>query len=81
MTQFQESLLACVRKLPGIADRALSETLLGKHVHPSRVNQEARLLASRGILQRCRREDGRIGNYPVKSGLLRKLLQLNFRRF
>lgn len=80
MTQFQESLAKCVEKSPGISDRQLSEVLLGKGVHPSRVNQEARLLVSRGILRRVRREDGRIGNYPVRKHiLLGKLLRLIFK--
>ena len=76
MTQFQESLVKCVERSPGLSDRQLSEMLLGKGAHPSRVNQEARLLVSRGILRRGRREDGRIGNYPVRRNLLGKLLRL-----
>jgi hypothetical protein len=79
MTQFQQSLEKCVEKSPSISDRQLSDMLLGKGVHPSRVNQEARLLVSRGILRRERREDGRIGNYPAKRKFLGKLLRLLFK--
>jgi hypothetical protein len=80
MTQFQGSLEKCVEKSPGISDKQLSEMLLGKGVHPSRVNQEARLLVSRGNLRRVRRLDGRIGNYPLKKHtLLEKLFRLIFK--
>jgi len=64
MTSFADKLLALVGKTPGATDRDLADILLGKGKHPSQVNQEARLLESRGILVRRRREDGLIGNYP-----------------
>ena len=76
MTELQQSLMLHAGRHPGKSDRELTEELLGKGVHPSRVNQEARLLESRGKLQRRLRADGRIGNYPVRGGLFRKVLRL-----
>lgn len=61
---FGEQLLARVRRQPGLSDRELSELLAGKGVHPSQVNQEARLLEQRGVLVRKKRRDGILGNYP-----------------
>jgi|KBSMisStandDraft_5_1062788.scaffolds.fasta_scaffold1546238_1 hypothetical protein len=72
-TAFQAKLLSHVASNPGITDRELSDVLLGKTVHSSRVNQEARLLAGRGQILRHLREDKRVGNFPVAS-LARKQL-------
>jgi hypothetical protein len=67
MTVFQQELVACIKEFPGSTDRELTDKLFGRHVHPSRVNQEARLLDLRGKLERRKREDGRIGNFPIGS--------------
>jgi len=65
MTSFANRLLAEVQKAPGLSDRELTDRLLGKGTHPSRVNQEARLFEGRGQLFRRARMDGRIGNFPT----------------
>jgi hypothetical protein len=53
-----------VESRPGLTDRELADRILGATAHPSQINQECRLMASRGILRRIQRSDGRIGNYP-----------------
>lgn len=64
-TKFQAQLLAYVAANPGQTDRQVTAGLFGRAVHPSKVNQEARLLSWRGQVFRQLRLDGRIGNYPV----------------
>lgn len=76
MTAFQQKLVTRVKQFPGITDRELTEQLLGKRVHPSRVNQEARLLESRGKLRRQLRKDNRIGNHPVRDDQITRFLRL-----
>jgi hypothetical protein len=53
-----------VESQPGLTDRELADRILGTTAHPSQINQECRLMASRGLLRRLPRADGRIGNYP-----------------
>ena len=72
MTSFQANLLAHVSASPGIPDRGICIGIYGDHgdkskhnSETSRVNSEAHLLESRGLLTRQRREDGLVGNYPV----------------
>jgi hypothetical protein len=67
MTAFQERLIAAVEDIAGRTDRELTDYLLSRSDHTSKVNQEARLLEGRGRLARKRRPDGLIGNYPVAS--------------
>jgi len=68
MTKFQEQLLAALAREPGLTDRQLTDRLLGRGTHASRVNQEMRLLVYRGWIVRKKRWDvQRIGNYPVGS--------------
>ena len=65
MTDFQHRLITAVEDIPGRTDRELTDYLLARSDAPSRVNQEARLLESRGTLIRKMRPDGLIGNYPA----------------
>ncbi|HWA38120.1 MAG TPA: hypothetical protein VG873_09675 [Burkholderiales bacterium] len=67
MTEFQEKLLTAVADAPGRTDRELTDSFLTRSDPPSRINQEARLLESRGVLIRRKRADGLIGNYPAKT--------------
>lgn len=60
---FPDRVLALVGEVPGITDRELTNRLLSTATHPSQVNQACRLLASKGLLERVRREDGLTGNY------------------
>lgn len=59
-----DRILMALQEKPGLTDRELSDLLLGANVHPSRINQECRLIESSGRLLRQMRSDGRIGNYP-----------------
>ena len=65
MATVAERLLEAVRRHPGETDRYYTDILFDKNRHQAQVNQEARLLESGGQLLRRKREDGRIGNYPV----------------
>lgn len=64
MASFADKLFAEIQKTPGLSDRELTDILCGVDKHPSRVNQEARLLESSKRIVRRRRVDGLIGNYP-----------------
>jgi hypothetical protein len=64
MTSFAERLIAAIDQHPGTTDRFLTNILFGPDRHPSQVNQEARLLSERGQIERRRRPDGRLGNFP-----------------
>jgi hypothetical protein len=61
----REQVLKLVSAQPGITDRALADAILGRHVHPSRVNQACRRLVEADQLTRQYRADGRLGNYPT----------------
>lgn len=63
MLSMAEQLIHFISHHPGISDRELTDFIQGKGKHPSRVNQEARLLEGRGVVVRSRRPDGVIGNY------------------
>jgi hypothetical protein len=63
MPSLADRLLDLVHQRPGASDRELTDALLGAGKHPSRVNQEARLLEGRGQLLRQLRPDGVTGNY------------------
>lgn len=60
-------LIDVIEQHPGETDRFYTNLLFGKSRHQSQVNQEARLLASRGLVVRKKREDGRFGTYPARS--------------
>ena len=64
MPPFADELIKLVNQSPGLTDRELTDVLKGNGVHPSQVNQEARLLERKGLLVRKPRSDGFIGNYP-----------------
>lgn len=60
-------LLEIVVRSPGHTDRELAVLLRGPGALQQAINQEARLLASRGLILRQKRPDGVIGNYPSDS--------------
>jgi hypothetical protein len=60
----KENLLAVVRNTPGLTDREITDRLLGPAAAQQAINQIARLLAAQGALERRRRPDGKLGNYP-----------------
>ncbi len=65
MATVAEKFLEAVEQYPGETDRFYTDLLFDRSRHPSQVNQEGRLLAGRGLVQRKMREDGRLGTYPV----------------
>lgn len=67
MKKFAEKLVYVLKQSPGLTDRELTDILKGRHVHQSQVNQEARLLEGKGVIERIRRPDGKIGNYLTGS--------------
>ncbi len=64
MTTLAERVLDALQESLGLSDRELTDRLAGKSAGQQAVNQVARALAARGRLNRRRRPDGRIGNYP-----------------
>lgn len=56
---------ATIQLTPGLTDRELTDRILGAALHPSPINQACRLMASKGLLSRRLRADGRIGNYRI----------------
>ncbi len=64
MTTLAERVLDALQESPGLSDRELTDRLAGKSAGQQAVNQVARALAARDRLNRRRRPDGRIGNYP-----------------
>ncbi len=61
----REQILKLVSAQPGITDREIANVILGRGVHPSRVNQACRRLVDAGELMRHHRAEGRLGNHPA----------------
>lgn len=55
---------------PGLTDRELADALRGAGAPQQAVNQTCRTLASRGLITRRSRADGRIGNFPNEPGVV-----------
>ncbi len=68
MTPFAEKLLEVIKSSPGQTDRQITNRLFGRATHPSKVNQEARLLERKGLVTRRVGEQGHICNYAISSG-------------
>ena len=67
MAPLKENVLALVRNTPGLTDREITDRLFGPAAAQQAVNQVARLLAAQGALERRRRHDGKLGNYPPEA--------------
>jgi hypothetical protein len=65
MEQLSDRILALIQTSPGLTDREITDSLLGRGAPQQQVNQTCRRLESRGRLSRKARGAGRIGNYPV----------------
>ena len=63
LTGLQERILKALESSPGLTDRELTNLLLGRSDHPSRINQECRLMADRGLIARKTGPDGLIRNH------------------
>ncbi len=64
MTILAERLRKLVSEKPGLSDRELTDHLLGRSEPQQGVNQAARRLASKGVIERVKRPDGILGNFP-----------------
>ncbi len=58
----QDRILKALAGQSGLTDRALTDLIFGKAVHPSRINQECRLMAGRGLILREKDALGAICN-------------------
>jgi hypothetical protein len=63
MSMLQTQILELVALMPGLTDREITNRLRGTSEHQQPINQTARLLESKGLLIRRKRDDGLIGNY------------------
>ncbi len=63
MEDLGEKVLWIVKTMPGLTDREITDHLLGKKARVQAVNRAAHLLCEQHILERCCRQDGKIGNY------------------
>jgi hypothetical protein len=65
MSTLKQRILAVLTQTPGLTDRQLTNLLEGQHAPQQPVNIAARGLERSGVLQRRKRDDGLIGNFPV----------------
>jgi hypothetical protein len=65
MEDFREQVLWKVRAFPGLTDREITDSLLGKAARIQAVNWAAHSLEKKRLLERHLRPDGKIGNYAV----------------
>ena len=65
MPTLEERIFATVRDKPGMTDREITNEVKGRSEPQQLVNQACRQLEALGVLERRRREDGLIGNYPT----------------
>ncbi len=61
--KFEEKVITLIKQRPGLTDRELTDILKRKSTHQSQVYQQTTLLARKGILERIKRPDGKMGNY------------------
>jgi hypothetical protein len=69
MSTLAEQIIDLLKRNPGMSDREITNTLRGASAPQQPVNITARNLEQKGILQRRKREDGRIGNYVTGAPL------------
>lgn len=67
MAIFKEQLMDYIESHPGLSDRELANALEGRSASQQHVNAEARRLSADGLVERRRRRDGILGNYPTES--------------
>ncbi len=65
MPTLQQEILNLIASRPGLTDREVTNTIKTPSDNQQPVNQAARLLESKRLLQRRRRTDGLIGNFPI----------------
>ncbi|MBW8010448.1 MAG: MarR family transcriptional regulator [Chloroflexi bacterium] len=63
MKTLAEKITSILEDQPGLSDREITDILVGPGAPQQAVNQSCRSLETRGILDRHKRSDGRIGNY------------------
>ncbi len=68
MEDFREQVLWKVRAFPGLTDREITDSLLGKAARIQPVNWAAHSLERKRLLERHLRPDGKIGNYAAGLG-------------
>ena len=68
MEDLREQVLWKVRASPGLTDREITDSLLGKAARIQAVNWAAHSLERKRLLERHLRPDGKIGNYAVGLG-------------
>lgn len=66
MPTLAERVAEFVPKNPGLTDREIADTLLGRAAPQQGVNQVCRRLAEDGVIARTRRSDNLIGNFPLE---------------
>lgn len=64
MSTLAERVMAFIKERPGLTDREISDVMFGPRRPQQPVNSTCRTLVSRGQIERRRRPDGLIGNYP-----------------
>jgi hypothetical protein len=69
MATLQERILVLLEGSPGLSDREIASALLGLDSPPQAVNIACRALASKAVVVRQARPDGRIGNYLAGPGV------------
>jgi len=69
METLKDRIKLLIREFPGLTDRDLTDRTLGTSASQQAVNQSARALAAKDMIQRRRRPDGRIGNFPANGSI------------
>ena len=68
MATFKDEIRSLLAKTPGLSDREITDKLRGTNVRDEPTTVMCRELARTGKLDRRRRGDGFIANYPVENG-------------
>lgn len=76
MQTLQSQILELVASTPGLTDREITNCLRGPSDNQQPINQTARVLESKGLLVRRKRNDGLIGNYSSSKAVT--LAERNF---
>ncbi len=63
MSIIKEKILAALQANSGLTDREITDLLLGGAIGPQKVNQAARSLEEKCLIERRKRADGKIGNF------------------
>lgn len=73
MAMMKDKILSAIKANPGQSDREITDLLLGEQVGQQVINQAARALEAQGTIDRRKRQDGKIGNFPVEGEYLSNL--------